>query len=257
MKLNNKGFTLIEIIAAITIMGILAGTVIAGVSNKIGKSHKEFCASQVNMLEIAGRTYFDDNMSQLPMNMGKEECVTLDKLVNNKYIEEMKDYSDNICNASESKVCSIKHLKSGYFYTTYLKCNKCSTDNTNNKIESSPKITFQPDDGTNTVNKDITVTMHITDSHNQIASYSYIVYQKTDNGDVPIESIDFKEYKGDIKIKLNRKGTYYIRGYAYDSIGKLGENKSKDYILKYNLPSNCGSQIEITAKKGEDNRNIS
>ena len=29
MKLNNKGFTLIEIIAAITIMGILSGTVIA------------------------------------------------------------------------------------------------------------------------------------------------------------------------------------------------------------------------------------
>lgn len=257
MKLNNKkGFTLIEILAAITIMGILSGTVIASISKHVNKSHKEFCSSQVKMLEIAGRSYFDDNMSLLPMNMGGEECVTLNQLVNEKYIEQLKDYSDTLCNVNASKVCSTKHLKSGYYYTTYLKCNKCNTDNANNKTDSTPIVRFTPASGQNTPNKDFTITMKITDSSNPIASYAYTVYQKTSSGDIPVETVDFREYKGDVKIKLNRKGTYYIKGYAYNSIGKLGEGRGGDYILKYSLPNDCGSQIEVTAKKKEDNSKI-
>ena len=250
-RLNNKGFTLIEVIAAITIMGVLSSTAIVGVSNKVNKSHKEFCSSQVNILEIAGRDYFNDNQSLLPLNIGMQECVSLNTLLGNKYIEGMQDYNGNSCNANTSKVCSIKRTKNSYYYTTYLDCSGCKTDNTDpSHQEDKPKVTFTPGTATNTTNKDLNIIMHISDELYPVVSYAYTIYQKTEKGDIPVERVDFKEYKGqDIEIKLNRKGTYYIVGEAYNSIGNYSTNKGGDYTLKYNLE--CKGQIQVTAKNHE------
>ncbi len=266
-KINNKGFTLIEVIAAVAILGILSGTAITGVSRYVSNSHEEYCTSQADMLEIAGRDYFNDNNTLLPLTMGGRNCVSLQTLINNKYIETMKDYSDSVCNVNNSKVCTMKHIASGYIYSTYLDCNRCnnynksSQDDLNESNVSTPTISYIADTTpagscTNAVNKDITVTIKFSDSKHKIVSYSYTVYQKTNSGDVAVETIDYREYKNkDIKVKLNRKGTYYIVATAYNSIGKKGEEKSCDYVLRYNL--NCSSQIEISAKKKETGANLS
>lgn len=51
--INKNGFTLIEIIAVIAIIGVLSGTVIAGVGGSLNKSHEDYCSSQVDMLVLS------------------------------------------------------------------------------------------------------------------------------------------------------------------------------------------------------------
>lgn len=247
--MNKKGFTLIEVIAVITIIGVLSGTVIAGVGGSLSKTHDDYCTSQVDMMIVAGRDYFHDRTSLLPLEIGAEECVNLTTLTNDKYIEQMKDYQGALCNTTNSKVCATKVTGNDYYYAGYLDCGKCATDNTKAANESIPKITFNPNSGT-AVDKDITVEMKIEDEKNEIISYAYTIYEKKEDGRfAPYKKVDFREYKKKkITITLNKKGTFYIEGYAYNSIGKKGTGKSGEYILDYSL--NCDNSAKISASNG-------
>jgi len=255
---NNRAFTLVELLATIIIIGVLSGTAVVGVSKNITKSHEKYCDSQVDMLRIAGKDYFNDHLTLLPMSIGKDSCVTLNTLINSKYIEIMKDYNNNTCNQTNTKVCAIMNTKNSYYYTTYLDCSGCNANNNKTNSSSTPKIEFSPNSANNVKNKDITVKMQLTDPEYPIISYAYKIYQVTEGGDVEVESIDFKEYKGsDIKIKLNKKGTYYIKGYAYNSKGGYKEQTSGRYNLKYTIGTSgnsgtCNGQISITAKKNDE-----
>lgn len=247
--MNKKGFTLIEVIAVITIIGVLSGTVIAGVGGSLNKSHEDYCASQVDMMIVSGRDYFHDRTTLLPLEIGAETCVDLSTLTNSKYIEQMKDYQGALCNPTNSKVCATKVTGSNYYYAGYLDCGKCATDNTKKENQSTPEITFNPSSG-KVKDKDITVEMKITDKKNEIVSYAYNIYEETkDKKKVLIKKVDFREYKKEkITIKLNKKGTFYIEGYAYNSIGKKGHGSGGPYTLEYTL--NCDKSVKITATKG-------
>ncbi len=248
--MNRNGFTLIEVIAIIVIILVLLGTVIAGVGGSLNKSHNDYCLSQIDMMIVAGRDYFHDQRTLLPFDIGKEECVNLLSLTNNQYIEHMKDYQGTLCNSINSKVCATKVTRNDYYYTGYLDCGKCRTDNIKNKNQTMPEITFIPNSG-KVMNKDINVEMKIEDKGgNEIVSYAYIVYKKTENGNVPVKNVDYKRYKKEkIVINLNKKGTYYIEGYAYNSIGKRGYQMSGEYVLDYTL--DCDRSVEIKAVKGK------
>lgn len=252
---NNRAFTLVEILAVIVIIGILSGTAVVGVSKNITKSHEEFCTSQADMLTIAGKDYYNDHLTLLPISIGKEDCVTLETLIKDKYLKEneMKDYNKTACNITNTKVCAIKNTKTSFYYTNFLDCGACNVNSDVSDKKSTPKIEFSPNGANNTLNKDITIKMRITDDKYPIISYAYKIYQVTNSGDIEVSSVDFREYKGnDIKIKLNRKGTFYIKGYAYNSVGGYKEQKSNNYNLKYNLGSKCAGGIEITAKKTDN-----
>lgn len=248
--INKNGFTLIEIIAVIAIIGVLSGTVIAGVGGSLNKSHEDYCSSQVDMLVVAGRDYFNDNLTKLPLEIGKEECVNLTTLTGSKYIEPMKDYRETLCNGANSKVCAIKVTGSNYYYAGYLDCGKCATENTNAENKTTPVISFTPN-SLKTTNKDITVEMKIQDE-NEIVSYAYTVYKREADGkNIVVKQVDFREYKKEkIKITLNKQGTYYIEGYAYNSVGNRGYKQSGDYILDYTL--DCSKQIKISATAKEE-----
>jgi len=246
---DRKAFTLVEIIAAIAIMGILMGVVIASFGSSLRKSHDNHCQQQVDMVIVAGRDYFNDKKTELPLDIGSEKCINLGYLQNNSYIEAIKDYSGGLCNTTNSKVCAMKITGSNYYYTGYLDCGKCSSDNVKEENESAPTIEFKPNNG-DVLNKDIVVEMSFP--RVQPISYSYTVFQTDENDStgsrgVPIKKIDFREYKNkNPKIVLNKKGYFYIEGYAYSSNGKKGYKKSGIYHLDYNL--DCEKSVKISAK---------
>ena len=255
-KFNNKGFTLVEIIAVVAVMGVLSGTAVVGVSSSIKKSHDEYCTSIVDMMTLAGRDYFQDNRSKLPLSIEKEESVSLKDLIDQKYIDPIKDYDDNDCPIDEdNKVKVQKQFGNDYYYTTYLKCNKCSTSNTNPENISTPNITFSPSGG-NYTNKDVNVTVDITDDKNDITSYEYEIQKKQDNdsytsikkvtkGNVNDKNVTFN-------VKLNSKGTYKVKVTAFNSVFQRAEKTGGPYTLNYTL--NCNKQLTISAKV--DNKNI-
>lgn len=249
-NLGRKGFTLIEVIAAVAIMGVLTGTAIAGVGSSLRKSHNSYCSQQVDMMVVAGRDYFNDKKSSLPLELGDEECVNLSTLMQNKYIESMKDYNGGVCNPVNSKVCAMKITGNSYYYTGSLDCGKCSSDNTDKENQAAPTVRFTPENG-NAKDKDIVVVMDFPNS--QVLSYSYTIFE-TDASDTngsrgrPIKQIDFREYDNKkIEIVLNKKGYFYIEGYAYNSTGKKGYKKSGIYYLDYVF--DCNTNIKVNAKR--------
>ena len=74
---NNKGFTMVELLAAVTILGILATIAIVSVTNTMEKSHKEYDEKQNKLFTTAAQTYFTDNRSELPKKLLTTNTVTL------------------------------------------------------------------------------------------------------------------------------------------------------------------------------------
>ena len=63
---NNKGFSLVELLAAIVIMGILTGIGIVSVTYLINKTEKEYYKAQESEIIMAAKSYTQDNRSFLP-----------------------------------------------------------------------------------------------------------------------------------------------------------------------------------------------
>ena len=64
--MNRKGFTLLELLATIIILGLLTTVVIGVVLPLLNRGNNEYYKNQENMLVLAARDYFTDNRSKLP-----------------------------------------------------------------------------------------------------------------------------------------------------------------------------------------------
>ena len=63
---NKKGFTLVELLAVITILGILSLGTIGYVNQMIDKSKKEKLSQQEKTVKMAAESYLQANRSELP-----------------------------------------------------------------------------------------------------------------------------------------------------------------------------------------------
>ena len=122
VKIKNKGFTLIETVAIIIILGIMITLAIVGYSKYVKKSQKDYYAKQEDLVTQAGRDFYNDNRGKLPTELGEENCVLLGNLIKNKYIDPVKDYNKKNCSTTKSKVCAQKISLTKYSYTTILDC---------------------------------------------------------------------------------------------------------------------------------------
>ena len=86
VKIKDKGFTLVELLATIIILGLLTTIAYVSVTNILDRGNGSYYDSQENMLVLAGREYFADHRSELPKEIGDTSNVTLKKLIEEKYI---------------------------------------------------------------------------------------------------------------------------------------------------------------------------
>ena len=74
----NKGFTLIELICVITILGLIALIAVPTINTMIQKSKSDAYEEQIDTITKAARTYMTKNSDKLPLQeSGDSYCVTI------------------------------------------------------------------------------------------------------------------------------------------------------------------------------------
>ena len=76
MKLNNKGFTLVEVLAVVIILSILAAIMIPSVNNLIEKNKENTYKDLKKNIISAAKVYVSDNRYNITLDYGDELCET-------------------------------------------------------------------------------------------------------------------------------------------------------------------------------------
>ena len=119
---SSKGFTLVELLAVILIIGILLTISVTAVMHYIDKAREEQLASQEKIVTMAAESYLQANRSQLPKSIGETTSVSLATLRTSKYLTEDIKNSDGESCMSESYVTVLKKTQKKYVYTASLHC---------------------------------------------------------------------------------------------------------------------------------------
>ena len=168
-KLNKKGFSMVELLATIVILGILATVSIAAIQGIISKAKERYYKTQENNMIAAARSYYEKNSEQAPKVNGTIGKVELKTLNNEKYIDQVKDYYKKACSMDDSYVKVFKY-EDEYIYTAYLDCpnyqsnSDSENSNFNNNIEYLGKIPTAK------------AKIKVSDSTYGIVSYYYRIY---------------------------------------------------------------------------------
>ena len=123
---NKKGFTLVEIIGVVIVLGIvlgLASVAYISISNHIKTTY--YRGIETVLLE-AGGEYYTHNSEEAPQIFGNNVQVSIETLVNGKYVEEVKDRDGNSCEGY------VGAYKNSYERTNYYVCLVCSEYETDN-----------------------------------------------------------------------------------------------------------------------------
>lgn len=77
----NKGFTLIELICVITILGLIALIAVPTVNNMIANSKEKAYEEQISTIEKTARNYMSKNYDQLPgQTPGATTCLLIETM---------------------------------------------------------------------------------------------------------------------------------------------------------------------------------
>ena len=206
---NNKGFTMVELLAAVTILGILATIAIVSVTNTMEKSHKEYDEKQNKLFTTAAQTYFTDNRSELPKKLLTTNTVTLKKLIEENYIEEIVDYKKKAYD-KEKSVATIKKTGAGkyMYYSTLV------------SEDGKRKVSDAPDTNNNKGNVNITINnpnLASTDMQKSFTESDRIIYY----------------VNKEITIPVNLTGTRGISSYQYriDKLSTVSSSEGKKYKI--------------------------
>lgn len=169
---NKRGFSLVELLAVITIMGILAVISIVGVNYLLQKFRINYYKAQEDNMVIAGTDYFDTVDNVKPKSSGQLNQVQLSTLIDNKYIDKIIDYHKDNCDYDKSYVQIFKY-DGKYYYTPYLQCSNDHYKTDIYSYESNLKVNIDMSNSFSNPKASIT----ISDNKAYIASYQYYIYK--------------------------------------------------------------------------------
>lgn len=131
---NNKGFTLVEILAVVVILGILTGVAVPAVSHFIGKSRQKSYEMMEESLYEAAKNYVMNESIESEIVDAGESGYKLDAnmLMESKYLESLTDPANKNKNCqgsvtvrfSEDSSLEDDALLGNYEYWVVLKCSK-------------------------------------------------------------------------------------------------------------------------------------
>ena len=88
--MNKKGFTLIELIAVIALLGIIIVIAVPAITTMRQNALEREAEAQINSIESAAVYYSQDT--------GTTENITVQTLLQNGYLDPTYEYGDNGCN---------------------------------------------------------------------------------------------------------------------------------------------------------------
>jgi len=127
MKLNNKGFTLIEILAAVTIMGILAGIGVASYTRYQEKVRNDSYEAMEKSAYAAAQNYLQSTGSIVPEEPNYR-TIDVQTLVDGGYLNELIDprTKNTHCHSGSyvkvTKKPSVGTKLEEYTYIVTIKC---------------------------------------------------------------------------------------------------------------------------------------
>ena len=145
--MNKKGFTLIEIIAAVIILGVISIVAVVTYTSSMKEFRESYYSSLERTLVESGKEFFEDNRSYRPTTIFTAQKVPVSILESKSYIDDIKDYNGDKCDRS-SYVIAIKAAKNDYIYHACLACSEDTYSNLEDKYCDSSwddSSTVKPD----------------------------------------------------------------------------------------------------------------
>lgn len=121
-KKGNKGFTLVELLATIVILGILSSMAIAGVSVLIKKAKNSEEEANAKVIQMAAESYLQANKDNAPRSIGECTTVSVADLKNKKFLTDDITNSDSKSCMKNSYVKIFKSSNGEFIYTPYIYC---------------------------------------------------------------------------------------------------------------------------------------
>ena len=200
MKKFNRGFSLVELLAAIVIMGILSGIAVVGITFLLNKAEREYYKAQESEVIMAAKSYTQDNRSFLPKRVGQKNQIYLKTLQDKKYIGDVLDRNKKKCDPDRSYVQVYRYNKNNYSYVVNLVCDKYTSEGRNPTNLVGPDIKFVFSGIGANDNYDLAKVTVTIEDEDKISGYRYII-SKSGN--------EIKN-SGDIDGKLEKKVTFTI-----------------------------------------------
>ena len=259
-KNKTKGFSLVEILAAIVILGLLSTIAIVSVNYILQKAEKEYYKSQKDEIILAAKSYTQDNRNSLPKRVGMRTEITLRTLKDKKYIGKVVDRHKRECNKDKTIVQVYKYDKTHYSYSVILVCPSYkATENSKTNNDSTINFEYSGVTSENINYKNVKATITMKDE-DKIASYNYIVYRNgtevKNSGDiegklkkeikitVPLE----KYVPGDIEIKVVVTDQFGAQKTVESSKSIRNGNAPKCEVIKENNEWTNKPPVEISVK---------
>ena len=177
---NKKGFSMIELLAVVAILGILSTIGITAVSNILEKAHEEYYINQEKNLVLAAQSYMNTNKNELPKIIGKKEKITAKELREANYLKkDITRYDGKTkCNADESYVNVFKYGVSDYSYTAYLTCpdDRIAAEEEKNEKPKIDAVFPGSKEDVATASIKITFKGEENNPETKLLSYSYSVF---------------------------------------------------------------------------------
>jgi len=120
LKLTTLGFTLVELLAVIVILGVILAIAIPNIINVIEKTRIDAIIKNEEMMTNAVKKYLVSNTNELPRSIGETKEIPLTTLVNNSLMDNIRNpRGSNNCNGY---ILVTKVNNTEYVYNPRIDC---------------------------------------------------------------------------------------------------------------------------------------
>ena len=237
---NKKGFTLVELLGVITILGILALIAMPTIDAIMTKNREKVYNTQIETIKNGLKTWGDGNALALPENNGEYLMINLGILKKAGFVDEdIKDPTTDACFSNDA-VLTITKVGSGYSYYVDEESLKGGT---NDDCEAPLDDYYLLLKGDNTIELDfyesyVEPGYSVIDSTGKILNVSVNITIKNKDGNV-VSSID------------NTSNVLNMYTITYEYSGIIVERKViygivNEYVFEYK-----GSRQEVLLMPGK------
>ncbi len=128
MNKNKKGFTIIELLAVIVVLGLIILVAIPAINRELGNFRNKYYVELEKTVKAAGQDYIGDKRFAKPTKLLNTKIIKASDLSSLNYMDPIKDYRGHECDNTDTSYSYVVVVKLGEKKYEYQTCLKCSDD---------------------------------------------------------------------------------------------------------------------------------